>query len=94
MEITEVKVTQKRVKAYHETTKYAVEYNVTLGENNQYQDINGTIKALDSEETIAYINKSWELSIRVVNGKEDLFMEVSQLTMDTLALLDEEIKKL
>lgn len=94
MEITDVKTTQERVKAYHESDLYSIDYDVTLGEDRKYQNINGTVKELSNNQVVGYINKSYEFSIRTVNGKEDLFMEISQLAMETLALLDEEIKKL
>lgn len=94
MEIQEITVTQERLKAYHETSKYKVYYEVTLGENKTYQSINGTIKDATNDQIVGYISKSYELSIRVVNGKESLLGEISQLAAETLALLDEEIKKL
>lgn len=69
-------------------------YEVTLGENKTYQSINGTIKDATNDQIVGYISKSYELSIRIVNGKESLLGEISQLAAETLALLDEQIKKL
>lgn len=94
MEILDVKTIQERVKALHKTELYSVEYEVTLGENKNYQSINGTVKYVSNEQVVGFINKSYELSIRTVNGKEDLLVELSHLTNETLALLDIEIKKL
>ena len=94
MEILDVKTIQERVKALHKTELYSVEYEVTLGENKNYQSINGTVKYVSNGQVVGYINKSYELSIRTVNGKEDLLVELSHLANETLALLDIEIKKL
>lgn len=94
MEILDRKTTQEKIKAYHEDSKYSVEYDVILGEDKKYQNINGTVKELSTNQVIGYINKSYEFSVRTVNGKENLFVEISQLAIETLALLDEEINKL
>lgn len=94
MEIIEVKISQQRVKAIHSTEDYIVEYDVTLGENNQYQNISGTIKEVNTKQIVGYVNKSYEFSVRTVNGKENLFVEISQLAIESLSLLDEEVNKL
>lgn len=94
MEIQERTVTQESLKVYHETSEYKVYYEVTLGENKTYQSINGTIKDITNDQIVGYVSKSYELSIRVVNGKESLLGEISQLATETLALLYGEIKKL
>lgn len=94
MEILDVKTIQERVKALHKTEIYSVEYEVTLGENKNYQSINGTVKYVSNDQVVGFINKSYELSIRTANGKEDLLVELSHLANETLALLDIEIKKL
>lgn len=92
MEILSKKTTQERVTLYHEETKYSVDYDVTLGENMTYQNINGTIKEVETKQVVGYVSKSYELSVRVVNGKESLLTEVSTFATETLALLDEVIK--
>lgn len=94
MKIQERTITQEKLIAYHETSKYTMTFEVFLGENKTYQSINSTIKDINSNEIVGFINKSYELSVRVLNGKESLLTELSQLATETLALLDEEIKNI
>ena len=93
MEIVERKVTQERLKVSHTTDKYNVEYDVILDENKNYSTINGTVKSVSTKETVGYINKGYELSIRLIKGHESLLPEISSLVVETLALLDEVIKE-
>ena len=92
MEILSRVTTQERVTLYHEDGKYSVDYDVVIGEKNNYQSINGTVKDVETKQVVGYISKSYELSIRLVNGKENLLTEVSGFATDSLALLDEVIK--
>ena len=94
MEIKSRIVTQEKIEAYHKGEKYTIDYSVTLGENKAYQNINGTIKEVSTNQIVGYVSKSYELSIRVVSGKEDHIAAVSVFTTETLALLDETINNL